>query len=64
MAAGWAAQNIVAWLALDQSTVATITSGLLGFVAFLGALVGVMRRADIKIPAWLADLIEAAARED
>lgn len=63
MAAGWAAQNIVAWLALDQSMVATITAGLLGLVSFLGALVGVMRRADIRVPDWLVDALEAATRE-
>lgn len=63
MAAGWAAQNIVAWLELDQSTETTIVAGLLGLVSFLGALVGVMRRADIRVPDWLANFLEAAAHE-
>jgi hypothetical protein len=63
MAAGWAAQNLGAWLALDQSTTATLATGLLGLVSFLGALVGVMRRAGIRVPDWLHDLLSAATRE-
>lgn len=63
LAVGWAAQNIVAWLALDQSMVATITAGLLGLVSFIGALVGVMRRADIRVPDWLVDVLENMTSE-
>lgn len=63
MAAGWAAQNLSAWLSLDQSTETTIVAGLLGFVSFLGALLGVMRRSGIRVPDWLVEILEAVTRE-
>lgn len=62
-AAGWAAQNIVSWLELDQSTTTTVVAGLIGFVSFLGALVGIMRREGIKVPDWLIEILEAINKE-
>lgn len=59
MAVGWTAQNIVAWLHLDQSTEATIVVGLLGLLSFAGALLGVMRRSGIRVPDWLIEILEA-----
>lgn len=64
LAVGWAAQNIVAWLHLDQSTETTIVVGLLGFVSFVGALLGVMRRSGIKVPDWLIEILEAIERKE
>lgn len=64
MSVGWAAQNIVAWLHLDQSTETTIVVGLLGFVSFLAALLGVMRRSGIKVPDWLIEILEAVKEEE
>lgn len=63
MAVGWTAQNIVAWLQLDQSATATIVTGLLGFVTFLGAFVGIMRRKGIRVPGWIIALIDAVQNE-
>lgn len=59
LAVGWAAQNIIAWLHLDQSTETTIVVSLLGFVSSLGALIGVMRRSGIKVPDWMIDILES-----
>lgn len=63
MTVGWAAQNITAWLSLDQSVEATIVAGLLGLVSFVGALIGVMRRSGIRVPDWLIEVLEAVTRE-
>lgn len=63
-AVGWTAQNITAWLQLDQSTAVTIAAGIFGLVTFVGALVGTMRRKGIKVPSWLVDLLESIAKED
>lgn len=64
LAVGWAAQNIVAWLHLDQSTETTVVVGLLGFVSFIGALLGVMRRSGIRVPDWLIASLEAVQNEE
>lgn len=64
MAAGWTAQNIVAWLSLDQSSTATIVTGLLGFVSFLGALLGIMRRSGIRVPEWLVEFLDDVTKEE
>lgn len=64
LAVGWAAQNIVAWLHLDQSTETTIVIGLLGFVSFVVSLIGVMRRSGVRVPDWLIELLEAMQKEE
>lgn len=63
MAVGWATQNIVAWLQLDQSTAATVTAGLLGFITFAGALAGTMRRSGIRVPDWVVEILVAASKD-
>lgn len=63
-AVGWAAQNISAWLQLDQSTTVTVTAGIFGFVTFLGALVGIMRRKGIAVPLWIVAVLESLTKED
>lgn len=64
MAVGWTAQNIVAWLHLDQSLTATVATGLLGLISFVGALIGIMRRSGIRVPGWLVAFIDAVQNEE
>jgi hypothetical protein len=59
-AIGWTIQNLAAWLTLDQSDTATLAAGVFGFLTFVGALLGIMRRRGIRVPDWLVELIETA----